>query len=37
VTKGPLNSGFPTFSPDGRQIAYRVWGDYDRPDDFGIA
>ncbi|MBI4886150.1 MAG: PD40 domain-containing protein [Acidobacteria bacterium] len=36
VTSGPLNSGFPTFSPDGRRIAYRVWGDYDRPADFGI-
>src|SRR4030095_13941150 len=36
VTTGPLNSGFPTFSPDGRQIAYRVWGNYDRPSDFGI-
>jgi Tol biopolymer transport system component len=36
VTNGPLNSGFPTFSPDGKQIAYRVWGNYDRPDDFGI-
>jgi Tol biopolymer transport system component len=36
VTKGPLNSGFPTFSPDGTRIAYRVWGDYNRPGDFGI-
>ena len=36
VTRGPLNSGFPTFSPDGTRIAYRVWGDYDHPGDFGI-
>ena len=36
VTQGPLNSGFPTFSPDGTRIAYRVWGDYNRPADFGI-
>jgi Tol biopolymer transport system component len=36
VTSGPLNSGFPTFSPDGTRIAYRVWGDYNRPGDFGI-
>jgi Tol biopolymer transport system component len=36
VTKGPLNSGFPTFSPDGTRIAYRVWGNYERPGDFGI-
>jgi len=36
VTGGPLNSGFPTFSPDGTRIAYRVWGNYDRPADFGI-
>jgi Tol biopolymer transport system component len=36
VTNSPLNSGFPTRSPDGKQIAYRVWGDYDRPGDFRI-
>jgi Tol biopolymer transport system component len=36
VTRGPLNSGFPTFPPDGTRIAYRVWGDYNRPGDFGI-
>jgi Tol biopolymer transport system component len=26
LTKGLPNSGFPTWSPDGKQIIYRVWG-----------
>jgi Tol biopolymer transport system component len=29
LTKGLPNSGFPTWSPDGKQIIYRVWGDGD--------
>ncbi len=27
LTKGLPNSGFPTWSPDGKRIVYRVWGD----------
>ena len=27
VTEGPLNAGFPSFSPDGGEVVYRVWGD----------
>ncbi len=27
VTHGPLNAGFPSFSPDGAEVVYRVWGD----------
>ena len=27
LTKGPVNSGFPSFSPDGKRIVFRVWGD----------
>jgi Tol biopolymer transport system component len=26
LTKGLPNSGFPTWSPDGKRIVYRVWG-----------
>ena len=26
LTKGLPNSGFPTWSPDGKKIIYRVWG-----------
>lgn len=29
LTKGLPNSGFPTWSPDGKHIVYRVWGDGD--------
>ena len=29
LTKGLPNSGFPTWSPDGKRIMYRVWGDSD--------
>jgi Tol biopolymer transport system component len=25
LTTGPLNSGFPSWSPDGKRIVYRVW------------
>ena len=32
LTKGLPNSGFPTWSPDGKRIVYRVWGD----GDFGL-
>ena len=24
---GPINSGFPSWSPDGKRIVYRVWSD----------
>jgi Tol biopolymer transport system component len=27
LTKGLPNSGFPTWSPDGKRIVYRVWGE----------
>jgi Tol biopolymer transport system component len=27
LTKGPANSGFPSWAPDGKRIVYRVWGD----------
>ena len=30
LTTGPLNSGFPSFSPDGKHIVYRVWAKEDR-------
>ena len=36
LTKGTPNSGFPSFSPDGTRIAYRVWGDYDGEREYGI-
>ena len=36
LTKGTPNSGFPSFSPDGTRIAYRVWGDYDGTREYGI-
>jgi Tol biopolymer transport system component len=26
LTEGEPNSGFPSYSPDGKQIVYRVWG-----------
>lgn len=30
LTSGPLNSGFPSWSPDGKRIAYRVWSKEER-------
>ena len=30
LTSGPLNSGFPSFSPDGKHIVYRVWAKKER-------
>jgi Tol biopolymer transport system component len=36
LTKGLPNSGFPSFSPDGTRIAYRVWGEADGKRDYGI-
>ena len=36
LTKGTPNSGFPSFSPDGTRIAYRVWGEYDGEREYGI-
>ena len=27
LTKGPGNSGFPSWSPNGKRIVYRVWGE----------
>ena len=36
LTKGTPNSGFPSFSPDGTRIAYRVWSEPGGPRDYGI-
>jgi Tol biopolymer transport system component len=36
LTSGLPNSGFPSFSPDGTRIAYRVWGERDGKPDYGI-
>jgi Tol biopolymer transport system component len=36
LTKGTPNSGFPSFSPDGTRIAYRVWSEPAAPRDYGI-
>jgi Tol biopolymer transport system component len=27
LTKGPVNTGFPSWSPDGKRVVYRVWGE----------
>lgn len=29
LTDGTINSGFPSFSPDGKQVVYRTWGGKD--------
>ena len=36
LTKGLPNSGFPSFSPDGTRLGYRVWGEQDGKRDYGI-
>lgn len=36
LTQGLPNSGFPSFSPDGTRIAYRVWGARDGAREYGI-
>jgi Tol biopolymer transport system component len=36
LTNGAPNSGFPSFSPDGTRIAYRVWGESNGRSDYGI-
>lgn len=30
LTDGKINAGFPAFSPDGKEVAYRVWGEGER-------
>ncbi len=30
LTDGSVNSGFPSFSHDGKEVVYRVWGDGER-------
>jgi len=34
LTDGKVHSGFPSYSADGRQIVYRVWGE--REKDYGL-
>ena len=34
LTDGTVHSGFPSYSADGKQIVYRVWGDKEK--DYGL-
>ncbi|MBI2186376.1 MAG: PD40 domain-containing protein [Acidobacteria bacterium] len=36
LTSGLPNAGFPSFSPDGARIAYRVWGEQGGKPQYGI-
>src|SRR2546426_871291 len=36
LTSGLPNAGFPSFSPDGTRIAYRVWGEQEGKPQYGI-
>jgi Tol biopolymer transport system component len=36
LTGGLPNAGFPSYSPDGTRIAYRVWGERDGKAEYGI-
>ena len=36
LTSGVPNAGFPSFSPDGTRIAYRVWGEQEGKPQYGI-
>src|SRR5436309_1042950 len=36
LTSGVPNAGFPSFSPDGTRIAYRVWGEHEGKPQYGI-
>lgn len=36
LTSGLPNAGFPSYSPDGTRIAYRVWGERDGTPQYGV-
>jgi Tol biopolymer transport system component len=36
LTSGLPNAGFPSYSPDGTRIAYRIWGERDGTPQYGI-